>query len=184
MNRYEFTENYGIGYTYNNIPFYFDVEDFDKIKSYQWYIKNNGYVFSSKTKTHDAIYMHRLLLNYPAQQIDHIDRNKLNNCKSNLRLCVSQQNNQNKNKLTKSSTKYIGVSKIEKQRFSKRKGKNITYVYYRAYIHYNNKFIHIGNYDNLQDAIIARLKVESKYFGEFAPQKKLFEKYNIDVDKR
>ena len=32
MNNYEFTEDYGIGYTYNNIPFYFDIEDFDKIK--------------------------------------------------------------------------------------------------------------------------------------------------------
>ena len=42
MNNYEFTENCGIGYTYNNIPFYFDIEDFDKIKQYQWYIKNNG----------------------------------------------------------------------------------------------------------------------------------------------
>ena len=113
MNNYEFTENYGIGYTYNNIPFYFDIEDFDKIKQYQWYIKKSGYVCSSKTKTHDAVYLHRLILNYPKEQIDHKNRNKA----------------------------------------------------------------------DLQDAIVARLKAEQELYSDFAPQKELFEKYKICVDK-
>ena len=32
---------------------------------------------------------------------------------------------------------------------------------------------------DLNDAIIARLKAEKEYFGDFAPQKNLFKKYNI-----
>ena len=183
MNNYKFTEDYGIGYTYNNIPFYFDIEDFDKIKQYQWYIKDNGYVFSSKTKTHDAIYLHRLILNYPKEQIDHKNKDKTDNRKENLRLCTRSENNVNKNKFQNKSTNYIGVSVIQKERFSKRKNKVIEYCYYRAYIHIDNKFISLGTYTNLQDAIVARLKAEQKFYGNFAPQKELFEKYKICVDK-
>lgn len=183
MNNYEFTEDYGIGYTYNNIPFYFDIEDFDKIKQYQWYIKKSGYVCSSKTKTHDAVYLHRLILNYPKEQIDHKNRNKADNRKENLRLCTPSENGVNKNKFQNKSTDYIGVSVVQKERFSKRKNKVIKYHYYRAYIHLNNKFISLGMYTNLQDAIVARLKAEHELYGDFAPQKELFEKYKICVDK-
>jgi len=39
--------------------------------------------------------------------------------------------------------------------------------------------IYIGLFDNKDDAIKARLKAEKKYFGEFAPQRHLFEQYEI-----
>lgn len=42
--------------------------------------------------------------------IDHIDGNKLNNCKDNLRLSDAQKNGQNKTKKVGSSSKYLGVS--------------------------------------------------------------------------
>ena len=35
------------------------------------------------------------------------------------------------------------------------------------------------SFDNKDDAIKARLIAEKKYFGDFAPQKHLYEKYNI-----
>lgn len=38
---------------------------------------------------------------------------------------------------------------------------------------------HLGYFANKNDAVIARLKAEAKYFGEFAPQRHLFEEYNI-----
>ena len=90
---------------------------------------------------------------------------------------------ENKNKFQNKSTDYIGVSVVQKERFSKRKNKVIKYHYYRAYIHLNNKFISLGMYTNLQDAIVARLKAEQELYGDFAPQKDLFEKYKIYVDK-
>lgn len=37
----------------------------------------------------------------------------------------------------------------------------------------------IGGFNDKNDAITARLKAEKEYFGEFAPQKELFDKYNI-----
>ena len=89
----------------------------------------------------------------------------------------------NKDKFQNKSTDYIAVSVVQKERFSKRKNKVIKYHYYRAYIHLNNKFISLGMYTNLQDAIVARLKAEQELYGDFAPQKELFEKYKICVDK-
>ena len=37
----------------------------------------------------------------------------------------------------------------------------------------------LGHFDNKDDAIRARLNAEVKYFGEFAPQKHLYEQYGI-----
>ncbi len=44
-NRYDLNGEYGIGYTnVSDLPFYFDLEDFDKIKSYTWYITPSKYL--------------------------------------------------------------------------------------------------------------------------------------------
>ena len=36
-NKYDLSGDYGVGYTYKNEPFYFDLEDYNKIKEYTWY---------------------------------------------------------------------------------------------------------------------------------------------------
>lgn len=38
----------------------------------------------------------------------------------------------------------------------------------------------LGKFINKKDAIVARLKAEKEYFGEFAPQRRLFEEYGIE----
>ena len=43
----------------------------------------------------------------------------------------------------------------------------------------NYKTIYLGGYNTEEEALIARLKAEKKYFKEFAPQKHLFKKYGI-----
>ena len=50
---------------------------------------------------------------------------------------------------------------------------------WESFITYEQKHIFLGRYDNKEDAIRARLLAEIKYFGNFAPQKHLFNKYNI-----
>lgn len=50
---------------------------------------------------------------------------------------------------------------------------------WRAYINFNNKRIELGSRKNKTEAIKLRLNAELKYFGEDAPQRHLFEEYNI-----
>ena len=99
------------------------------------------------------------------EQIDHIDRNKLNNRRTNFRKCSQLNNSKNQSKPKNSNCKFMGVS-IENGKYKSRIG-------------HNRKKIHLGSFSTFEEAIIARLKAEKLYCGEFAPQKELFEKYGI-----
>ena len=45
-NKYNLNGEYGIGWTSNtNEEFYFDLEDYDKIKDYCWFLDNRGYIY-------------------------------------------------------------------------------------------------------------------------------------------
>lgn len=171
-NEYDLSGEYGVGYCSNtNEPFYFDLEDYDKIKNYCWYELVNGVYhsliareFLSDNYTNNNIRMHQVLgYHYP----DHINRNPLDNRKCNLRQATVSQNNMNKTVARNNTSGIIGVNwdkKLEKWKVS---------------ITCDKKRIHIGYFINKDDAIRARLIVEMKYFGEFSPQKHLFKQYGI-----
>ena len=94
-----------------------DDEDFEYLNQWNWAAqpRPNTFYACRNMKLNDGKYrflqMHRVILN-PKQEvfIDHIDGNGLNNQKSNLRLCTSRQNTQNKSNINKTS-KYPGVHK-------------------------------------------------------------------------
>lgn len=85
-NTYDLSGNYGIGYTSNGKKFYFDLDDYDKIKDYCWF-NTKGY------------------------------------------MCALCDN---------------------------------------ATIRINKKQIHLGLFDNFEDAVAARKQAEEKYFGEYS----------------
>ena len=78
-----------------------DLDDLDKIKKYKWRLdsrkdKLNGYIAAGNSK--NRITLHRLILNYDGPlQVDHINRNKLDNRKENLRIVPNVTNSQNIN---------------------------------------------------------------------------------------
>ena len=88
-----------------------DKEDYDRIKNYSCYLDRKGYVIF--TKENKKIKLHRFVVSVtdPKIFVDHIDNNKINNKKSNLRLSNQQLNAQNKKKRINSSSKYLGISK-------------------------------------------------------------------------
>ena len=50
-NQYDLSGEYGIGITHNTKrEFYFDLEDYDKIKGYCWREDCNGYIITNKNK--------------------------------------------------------------------------------------------------------------------------------------
>ena len=165
-NEYDLSGNYGVIWLTNtNQKCYFDLEDADKILSHTWFEDSQGYA-ATHIKRNKIVRMHTLLgfLYY-----DHEDKNKLNNQKSNLRKCTVQQNNFNNSLKSTNTSGIIGVSYhhgAEK---------------WRSYININGRQIHRGLFQNKEDAIKIRLKAEAKYYGEFAPQKHLFEQYKINI---
>lgn len=102
--------------------------------------------------------LHRFLLDLTDMklQVDHINRNPLDNRKANLRICTVTDNSRNKTSHKGSSSPYLGVS------CSKISGK------YIAAIRGNSKSICLGIFD---DEIIAARRYDAAanyYFGEFA----------------
>lgn len=166
-NTYDLSGEYGIGYASNtNIPFYFDLEDYDKIKDYCWQENKKGYIYTNLNNKY--ISMHRLIMNPPNDmEIDHRNRKKNNNRKENLRIVTSQNNSINIGVRSNNTSGTTGVIW------------NKTNRKWRARIRINNKDKFLGYFENIDDAIKVRLQAEKEYFGEFAPQQHLYAEYGI-----
>ena len=159
FNTYEldYKTNIGKGLTDKEEPFYFDIDDYDKIKEYCWHLDDKGYIISNEKNHGKVVRMHRLVMNCPEDKIvDHIDHKKNNNCKSNLRICTTAENNRNKSLSKNNKSGVHGV------RWDKRSSK------WKAEIIFNRKIIHLGYFKTIEEAAKARKEAEIKYFGEFA----------------
>lgn len=149
-NKYDLSGEYGVGWTSNtNREFYFDLEDYDKIKDYCWSETPNSYIFSGSFGRKTL--MHRLVMGVDdaSKDVDHRYHNKNDNRKCNLRICTRSQNSMN-------SKDVVGVHWDK----SRRK--------WLATIKKDYKQIFLGRYDNIEDAIAARKEAEEKYFGEYS----------------
>lgn len=169
-NEYDLTGAYGVGYTRKGEPFYFDLEDYDKIKEYCWSKNKKGYLRANGlTKNNRVIFMHQLLCVCPDNMVpDHYNRNKADNRKSNLIPSTFSENIINKDVVSSNTSGFTGVC------WHKQSSK------WRAYITYNKNIIHLGAFVEKKEAIIARLKAEKKFFKEKAPQRHLFKEYGIE----
>lgn len=166
QNHYDLSGEYGIGYTQKGEPFYFDLEDYDKIKDYCWKLNEKGYVVTRRGDK--SIRLHKFLLN-TSGIVDHKDGNPQNNQKNNLRPASISQNTWNRHNSPHNKIGVMGVS------FDKSRGKWMATL--KAY----NTYLLHKRYVSIEDAIKARLEAEAKYFGEFAPQQYLFKQYGIEI---
>ena len=143
-----------------------DLEDVPFVEQHSWCIRSQGYV--GRVENKKLIVLHRILTSCPDNKIvDHINKNKLDNRKFNLRICDYQTNLRNSSRKSNNTSGVTGVGWDNK---SKK---------WRARICVDYKAISLGFYNNKGEAVKARLRAEKKYFGDFAPQKKLFGEYNI-----
>ena len=168
FNTYDLSGEFGIGYDCNGVEFYFDKEDYDKIKDYCWSIRkapmnNTSYVETNITYSkynYGRLKMHRLIMNCDDKncEVDHINLNGLDNRKQNLRITDDFGNNKNKDLRKDNLSGVTGVSFDSNKKM------------WCAYIRSNNKRIHIGYYNDFNEAVKARLNAEVKYFGEYTFQ--------------
>jgi len=137
-----------------------DDADYENVTQYAWHRNYHGYVVGKINNK--RVYLHRFLMDYPqGQVVDHINGDKQDNRRCNLRICTARDNIRNA-KLSKNNTSgRTGVSF--------RKDRNT----YRAYIMVDRTYIHLGHYKTIHEAIAARKRGEQKYFGEFAYRKRV-----------
>ena len=135
-----------------------DDEDFEWLNQWKWHF-NKGYALRNVwiNKKCITILMHSLIAKTPAgMDTDHIDLNKLNNTKKNLRFCSHAENNKNKAKHKNNKSGYKGVYW---RKSSKR---------WLASILADGKKIFLGSYEKIEDAANAYNKAAEKYHGEFS----------------
>ena len=59
-----------------------DVDDFEWLSRFRWVVNPQGYAI---TKTAPYLRMHRLIMGLPRGEVDHKNRDRLDNRKENLR---------------------------------------------------------------------------------------------------
>ena len=137
-----------------------DDEDFERISQYHWCF-DGRYVIANPSKPRNIIkriYLHRLVMNTPdGFETDHINRNKLDNRKSNLRVCTHIENAQHK--ITYNKYGYKGINLMKDNGRTKK---------WRSRIIVNTKEILLGYFSTKEKAARAYNKAATKYFGEFA----------------
>lgn len=136
-----------------------DDEDYEDIGQYKWHIASRGYAVrmvrvDGKRK---RVYMHRQIMKpVNGTHVDHINNNKLDNRRSNLRFCNTAQNRANAKPNSKSVSKYKGVS----YRADRNK--------WVAAIKINNKSIHLGAFTSEIKAARQYDAAAKEHYGEFA----------------
>ncbi|MCG3797047.1 HNH endonuclease [Bacillus toyonensis] len=142
-------------------------EDFDWLNQYGWIATRDGYAISSVQieERYVTVLMHRFIMGQPSGLVvDHIDGNRLNNQRSNLRVCTQSQNSKNQGSS-------IGTSKYKGVHWDKEKNK------WLAQIMIQRKNVFIGRYLTEEEAAYAYNQKAMELHGEFARLNPLPEGY-------
>lgn len=134
-----------------------DDRDFLSLSQHQWSLDGTGHAHGWDGKAKRFVKMHRKILDAPCGMcVDHINGDKLNNQRHNLRLCTHSQNSANRTHPPQGKSGYYGVY------WHKGKRK------WQARITKDYRDISIGYFERAEDAAFARDIKAAELFGEFA----------------
>lgn len=134
-----------------------DDEDLEKVVNFPWRVSTKGYAVYSSDSGKSYQMLHNVILNVPnGSGVDHINRNKLDNRKSNLRFAHNYQQGQNRDLNPNNTSGFKGVS------FNKTKLK------FQASIKFGYEQKHLGYYNTAEEAAAVYNQAARLYFGENA----------------
>lgn len=158
-NKYFIDGDIVTGFTHKGEPFIFDFIKFNEIVKYSWLMDNEGYIFSC-VKDADGklkkLRMHRFILDLGNDYTllpDHINRNRNDNRRSNLRLVNSSENGFNRDISISNKSGITGVF------YRERIGKTPKWI---ASINIKGICKQIGQFNTKDEAIVRRLEAEKE----------------------
>lgn len=125
-----------------------DLDDVEKCKPYKWHKRKGNYIIATVPNgtraSNEKIHLHRLIAGYYESDlnVDHINRDPLDNRKCNLRITNMQTNATNRSN--------TGVVRVPSGR-------------YQAHVTRHYKPIYIGTYDTYDEAVEARRQFVENY---------------------
>ncbi len=140
-----------------------DDEYYEILSKHKWHFGARGYAMRTVSKGYtkdgkriqNKVWMHREIMKTPKDLFtDHINGNRLDNRKENLRVVTQQENAWNMNIPSHNTSGYKGVSKRGNR--------------YEASIHLNNKKKHIGYFSTSNEAAKAYNQEAVNIFREYA----------------
>lgn len=130
--------------------------DISDVSKHNWHLNSRGYPMTGIN--YKKVLLHHFIIGKPPEGFvtDHINRNRFDNRRSNLRFITIKENTFNSSPRKNTSSKFKGVS------FNKSMGKFV------AYIHHGKYRKHLGFFDKEIDAATAYDKEAIELRGEFA----------------
>ena len=143
----------------HKIPFEIDEEDYEIVSRFSWSISEGYPITGIRTYVNDvhcggkSIRLHQLLMGFapPGFEWDHINRDRLDNCRKNFRL--TDKVGQMRNRTLRGNTGYSGIHKKINGKFVVRIGLN------------GEKIVVGTNFETIEEAVAARKAAEIKYWG-------------------
>jgi hypothetical protein len=138
-----------------------DEADLPLVQDLTLYCGTNGYVYFSTWEDGRSIprTLHGLLMAPPkGSHVDHINGDKLDNRRANLRVVTPQRNQVNRKRLNQNNTS--GVRGV------RRHGQCDRWV---AQITVARKNVYLGLFERFEDAVAARRAAELQHYGELCP---------------
>lgn len=135
-----------------------DDEDYDRLSQFRWNYRNGYAIRELKNQQGKRIRTamhHDIIGRIDGLEVDHINGNRADNRRENLRFATHSQNMANKI-MRQGTSKYKGVCWNKKDKV------------WIASVEKDGKYYHAGSYHNEEEAAIAYNKKAWEIFGEFA----------------
>ena len=140
-----------------------DDEDYDRLSLHKWCIQPSGSAIYAIRNARlpgggrRTIRMHREVMHPgPGEEVDHCNRNGLDNRRANLRACTRSQNQRNRVGNSNSSSRFKGVSWRKRRRA------------WQANIRLGQQLMYLGSFSTEEAAARAYDAAAGINFGEYA----------------